>query len=234
MAGRVHIGMLSYGSAPSLNTFQSFMQSLEPLSSAGWTVTFSCRFGDGIITRARNSICREFLHRVPKSDVLVMLDDDIGWKPPDLVKLIEHKEDFVAGLYRYKMDEERYPVRWVNFEIWRDDETGLWEVETAPAGFIKLTRNCLEKMVAAYPELEYHDTATDMMAHALFDFELVDKVYWGEDFTFCRRWRAIGGNVMVDPTITLEHIGKQVYTGNIEDWIKRMPPSMFIRGEKAA
>ena len=89
MAGRVHIGMLSYGSAPSLNTFQSFMQSLEPLSSAGWTVTFSCRFGDGIITRARNSICREFLHRVPKSDVLVMLDDDIGWKPPDLITRLD-------------------------------------------------------------------------------------------------------------------------------------------------
>ena len=36
-----------------------------------------------------------------------------------------------------------------------------------------------------------------------------------EDYEFCRRWRALGGKVWVDPGIWLKHFGTFAYHGDV-------------------
>jgi hypothetical protein len=79
-------------------------------------------------------------------------------------------------------------------------------------------------MVAAYPEKRFADpNAPNSEAWALFDNIHDGAEYWGEDFSFCRRWRAIGGRVWLDPELELHHVGFKTFSGRIGDWLKRRP-----------
>ena len=40
-----------------------------------------------------------------------------------------------------------------------------------------------------------------------------DRWYVSEDYSFCKRWRAIGGEIILDPSIRLGHVGRKIYLG---------------------
>jgi hypothetical protein len=40
--------------------------------------------------------------------------------------------------------------------------------------------------------------------------------YLSEDYTFCQRWRAIGGRIWLDPTGMLVHVGAHDFAGSAE------------------
>jgi len=42
---------------------------------------------------------------------------------------------------------------------------------------------------------------------ALFNCEIIDGEFWGEDYVFCIRARQAGFKVLVDPRIELNHAG---------------------------
>jgi len=42
----------------------------------------------------------------------------------------------------------------------------------------------------------------------------VDRRYLSEDYTFCRRWQEIGGDIWLDPSISLNHYGHFCFQGN--------------------
>lgn len=44
----------------------------------------------------------------------------------------------------------------------------------------------------------------------------------GEDFAFCDRWRALGGEVWVDLTEGVNHVGSYKHLGR--DWVERYKP----------
>ncbi|MFT9324809.1 MAG: hypothetical protein ABF537_11805, partial [Acetobacter sp.] len=50
---------------------------------------------------------------------------------------------------------------------------------------------------------------------ALFDGSIDPETgtYQSEDFTFCRRWREIGGEVWLDTSINLTHAGRAAFHG---------------------
>jgi hypothetical protein len=84
-------------------------------------------------------------------------------------------------------------------------------------------------MVEAYPELQYDgdDVMAGKKVYGLYipmiyemtenDFPETDKnlpykKYLSEDWSFCQRWRALGGKIYSDSSIVLKHIGKFSYT----------------------
>lgn len=218
---KVMLGILSYTSEPKLATLLSFVFSLGHLQGNGFDVEISARFGDGILPRARNSIVGEFLKG--ECDDLVMIDDDVSWKPEALPSLLSHNVDMVAGVYPMKIDEPTFPLRLLKDRQFLVAENNLLEVETVPAGFLRMSRQCLTRMRDAYIERAYHDTATNDTAWALFDFEARPEGYWGEDYLFCRRWRDIGGRVWIDPEMKLQHVGLKTYSGCVGDWFRSRP-----------
>jgi hypothetical protein len=103
-------------------------------------------------------------------------------------------------------------------------ENGLIKLHDAGTGFMMISREAILKMVKAYPELKYNNDVNianaDLKDHfyALFDtmIDPIDRRYLSEDYTFCRRWQEIGGDVWLDPSISLNHYGHFCFQGNPE------------------
>lgn len=176
--------------------------------------------GNAMIAHCRNMLVAQFL--ASDADDLVMIDHDLAWEAGAVMRLVDHPVDFVAGVYPARKDPIEYLVSYIDKpELWADPETGLLEVEGISAGFLRLSRSCLERMTAAYPELEFSDpNAPNGSGVALFDNMLINKLYHGEDMSFCRRWRAIDGQIWIDPELTLTHIGNKSFVGCIGDWLR--------------
>lgn len=169
--------------------------------------------GTSAIWQARNQIAAEFMasgaHR------LVMVDADVSWEPGTLIKHACHDVDFVGGAYRYKSDVEGYPVGWLKPEIWADPKTGLIDVAHVPGGFVCVKRSVFEKLAEAHPGRAY-----SFQGHAMQAFFHVPPG-GGEDGAFCDDWRAIGGQVWLDPELTLTHTeGTRKYVGHVGNWLR--------------
>jgi hypothetical protein len=90
----------------------------------------------------------------------------------------------------------------------KEREGDLVAAHYAAAGFLLLTRACIERMVAAYPELEYesaHGPAWALWA-PIFDVHP-----YGEDAAFCKRWRMLGGQIWAHSRVVLKHYGDSAY-----------------------
>ncbi len=119
-------------------------------------------------------------------------------------------------------------------------ENGLIKLHDAGTGFMMISREAVLKMIKAYPELKYNNDVNisnaDLKDHfyALFDtmIDPVDRRYLSEDYTFCRRWQEIGGDIWLDPSISLNHYGHFCFQGNpsaIIQWnapVENAPPEI--------
>jgi hypothetical protein len=58
--------------------------------------------------------------------------------------------------------------------------------------------------------------------YALFDCEIdpETKAYCNDDYGFCRRWRALGGEIWVDLTSRLEPVGQLTFHGDFRTQIE--------------
>jgi len=98
---------------------------------------------------------------------------------------------------------------------------GLMSLKDAGTGFMMIKREVIQKMTEAYPELQYNndinvDKELDKYTYALFDtiIEEESKRYLSEDYTFCRRWQKLGGDIWLDPNVSLNHFGTIPFRGN--------------------
>ena len=100
-------------------------------------------------------------------------------------------------------------------------ENGLIKLHDAGTGFMMIKREAILKMIKAYPELKYNNDVNiqaglEDQFYALFDtmIDPIDRRYLTEDYTFCRRWQDIGGDIFLDPSISLNHYGHFCFQGN--------------------
>ncbi len=110
-------------------------------------------------------------------------------------------------------------------------ENGLIRLHDGATGFMMIKREAIDKMIAAYPELKYNNdlnTGPELQDYfyAMFDtmIDPKDKRYLSEDYTFSRRWQDIGGEIWLDPTISLNHYGTFNFMGNPQQIIQIQQP----------
>jgi len=191
-------------------------------AGAGIGITEFQWVGDSLISHARNVCVAKFL----ESDCtdLFFLDSDVACGPGAFSRIMKHPVDLVAGVYRVKSETVRYPVEWLGpGDLWADPATGLLEVRDVPFGFVRLTRAAVEKMVEAHKDEWFTAAgAESLKCWLLFNTEVKDNRFWGEDFYFCRQWRELGGKVWVDPEIPLQHIDAEgtPYIGHLGNWLR--------------
>lgn len=157
-------------------------------------------------------------------ETFVFLDDDVGFQPEDLLKLLTTPGDVVAGTYRFKQDEERYMS--VVFTgpngkpIVRAD--GCIRADRVPAGFLKVTKSAVDLFAQNFPALVCDkDTppSVDIFNHGAYEGQ-----FWGEDYMFCVRYRLAGGDIWLIPDLNLDHHGKdKVYRGNLHKFLLKSP-----------
>ena len=120
----------------------------------------------------------------------------------------------------------------VNFDFVKDQEgnrTGqvqivdnLVKLKDAGTGFMCINKEVIQKMFDTHPETKYVndinvDAKFEPFMYALFDciIDPESRRYLSEDYTFCRRWQDMGGEVWLDPRTALNHVGHYTFRGNI-------------------
>jgi hypothetical protein len=99
-------------------------------------------------------------------------------------------------------------------------EKNLTKVKHLATGFMMIRREVIEKMMTAFPSTKYTDDISFLQdeenkyAYALFDCGVENDHYYSEDWMFCHRWSKMGGDVFVDVSINLAHIGIENYRGS--------------------
>ena len=120
----------------------------------------------------------------------------------------------------------------VNFEFVHDDKgnktpqvqikDNLVKLKDAGTGFMCIQRQVFEKMFEKYADLKYVndinvDNKFEPYMYSLF-VTIIDpesRRYLSEDYTFCRRWQEMDGDVWLDPRTGLNHVGHYTFRGNI-------------------
>lgn len=207
--------------------FCESMEATEPLmKDAGYEVGFTFEKGNPYISGARATMLKKAI--TAKADYIVFIDHDISWEPEDMLRLIKTPGDVVSGTYRTREVEPNYmgrPLQDDAGKLTSMREDGCIEMACVPAGFLKITRKCVEEFMRGYPALCYGppwDQAVDLFNHGAWK-----GLWWGEDYAFCRRWRDIGGKVWCVPNMTLGHHemnpGGREYRGNYHEYWLRQP-----------
>jgi hypothetical protein len=221
---------------------QRYMQSAIALlqygTQMGLQVSIELLGYDSLITRSRNALVARFMD-TPTATHLLFVDADTGFNVEQVLRMLHFDQDIVAGMYPLKLidwDEaaltrarrgepvETAPLRYVGTPCEGaalEQQDGFITGQYAGTGFMMIKRQTLERMMSAYPHTRYtaaHTAAVPSRSphqYALFDC-MIDPDnghYLSEDYTFCRRWRDIGGKLWLDTKGELIHVGPHEFLG---------------------
>lgn len=193
--------------------FESALELVRDLTRAEIRHTWCVTVNESLVQRARNTTVATFL----KSDFerLMFIDADIDFSPQDVANLWNLDADVAVAAYPMKRPDSPLSA-WKKGKLVEITEamTEPFEVDFAGTGFMMIKRAVFEKMIQRYPAT-VHQEGHVGECYALFDCELhgtlENRVYLSEDYTFCHRWRYLGGKILCDPTIRLGHWGTHRY-----------------------
>lgn len=188
----------------------SFANTLHTLQLHGVKVTPLITASGSLLVAERNRIVEAFWQS--ECTHLLCIDADLGWPPQAVLAMLDSKKDFVAGVYPARGDQNTFlfrPVLNDNGSI--TTEGHLLKMNYIPSGFMLITKEAISKMRDHFPELYYEpknkQVANPDPGFCLFDTQVYEGEFWGEDFVFCRRAREAGIEIWVDPLIQFDHAG---------------------------
>lgn len=208
---------------PNPHFVKALEDSVPCIEAAGYEHGVTQEMGNAYISGARAAMLRRALDA--NADIVVFLDYDLSWDPEDLLKLIQTEGDVVAGTYRFKNDNEEYMS---TIDVDKDgrprgrESDGCIRADRVPAGFLKVTKEAVEKFMCAYPDLCFgakYNQSIDLFNHGAHR-----GVWWGEDYAFSRNWKDCGGDIWLVPNLNITHwAGETPYPGNFHEYLMRRP-----------
>lgn len=198
-----------------------------------------CWAGD--LVRVRSRAVRVFL----ESDFtdLLFWDSDVAARVEVIIGLLAASKDIVAAPYPYKKlhwdrvgnmatqtaDHERleaaaydYPFH-LAADVPHCDASGCCKVEAVPMGLTLISRACAKMMAEHYaPALTFVDSGNKPTV-GLFQLMIRNGMLLSEDYSFCRRWTDLGGEVHVytGAGTPVMHVGTYEYRGAREGLFTR-------------
>jgi hypothetical protein len=194
-----------------------------------------------LITRARNIVVADFLTD-PTATHLLFVDADIGFAAEQVFRLLDADKDIAGAVYPVKhldWDAVRrdlaagradVPASTLSYVVEFLDPAaivpvnGFAQARYVGTGFMMVKRAVFDRMADAYPETRFRRAHAilnvdldDDRLYALFD-GVIDPdtgLYLSEDYTFCKRWTALGGEIWVDLDSKLTHIGAVDFAGDL-------------------
>lgn len=163
---------------------------------------------DSLVPRARNGLITKFLDHTDCTHLL-FLDADVGLEKGAVTRMLSREKDVIAALVPLKNRPDRvsFPVGSI---VSREGE--LVEVEYIPTGCLMMSRKAVAALCEGAPIYYRLDRPGEKCYEAckseVGSLAGEQRVrYIPEDFYICKRLRALGFNVWVDPTIRTEHSG---------------------------
>jgi len=217
LSGRsLFVGLPAYDFKVSLKLAISLARFTQQVAEHGVLVQIGSICGCSVVSRARNLLVQDFIES--GCDYLLFIDSDINFVPDDIFRLMAWAEDekkgIVAAVPRTRSENKVYiaDLDQCDGQLTMNG-MGLVRGLRVATAFMLIRRKLIEDMTAAHPEWTYYDKRSERNVPCLFDFQLTDEGYMGEDFLFCDRARELGHEVWIDPSITLGHMGIQEYEG---------------------
>ena len=184
------------------------------LRGMGIQITTDILVGGSLLVKTRNQLVKRFM----ASDATHMLciDSDLAWPPEAITSMLKQDKDAICGLYPVREGQREAGKNRFIFRPEYDQKGGiannghLLKMEYAPAGFLLLKRETIQKMMDFHPdcyckpkfvEVEHED------CFYFFNTEIYDNEFWGEDYVFCRKLKEAGLELWADPLITFDHGG---------------------------
>lgn len=220
-----------------------FHQSLLGLQrlciQVGLKAAISDQWQESLITRARNYEVDKF--RASGMTNHVFIDADQGFSPGDILQLLMADKDVVVGPVAKKSINWHQITDAINcgFPAEALDEfacnlnlntLGPVKMDGTPqkireggTGLMMIKRSVYDKMQEALPAIEYVPMVDEKAEYgdgkylyAFFDccISEEDRHYLSEDWTFCRRWQKLGGDIYILPWLKTAHYGNYTYIAN--------------------
>jgi len=228
----VTIGTPAYGGNVTSGYATSLAASVSLFQSHGIDLQAIVLTNHSVIQMARNRVFREFLKT--DSEMLVWIDSDIQWNPLDLLKLCLHDEDVVGGTYRKKNPATtEFTVQLIRGSLDPDDR-GLLEVDRIGTGFLRVTREALEKLIENSEEVsvdvnskrvdigsvtKYQDSGAGFL-YNVFEVGVYKGEFLSEDYLFCEKLKEKGYKILLDTKINLGHEGTYTYRGVVSNFLE--------------
>ena len=215
------IGIPTRGTC-SIDFAKSLSMSVALLVEAKVTVSIQDIRGSCFVEMSRNSILAQFI----KGDYThcLMIDDDMGWSPELPIKMILENKGFIASIGPKKNETEEYACELLtNPDGTPQQEDGLLIAARVGAAFVLFKRQVIKTMFEKFPDLQC------LAIDAKFGYMLFDKGYnrnqfLTEDYTFCERFREMGGKIWIYPDADFIHTGVKDYKGNLQKYLLKIPP----------
>lgn len=182
-----------------------------------------------LLCAERNRLIKSFLES--ECTHMLCIDSDLGWPAQAVIEMLKKNVDFIAGVYPARLEKSFLfrPSHNPNGSIVTDPEKGLLKMEYIPAGFMLLNRNVLLNMIERTPERRFEPKdKRNPDGHALFNTEIYEGEFWGEDYVFCRLAREAGFDIWVDPMIQFNHGGN---IGMLAEVLSDKPPEEQLKKE---
>ncbi len=239
----------------------SLLKLMSAAGKYGFSAGLLTAAHDSLITRSRNALVKSFLES-PTATHLMFIDADIGFEPEAVHRLLSLGEEVAAGMYPLKvvdwskmsasaragMSPEALRLSGMHFVgvpcsgSEREERGGFVTGKYAGTGFMLIRRSAIERLVAAFPETRYRTMHTYPAQPAgapyynLFDCMIDPETgeYLSEDFTFCHRFRKLGGKVWLDTESRLCHVGAMEFRGDTAVETTRIAPPRADVEEAAA
>jgi hypothetical protein len=233
-----------YGGMCIGNYASALMQLPLILSNAGIKMYYTYMMNESLITRARNSLARDFLST--DATHLMFIDADIGFNPNDIVEMVRRDVDICCGLYPKKEIHWQRVIDAVKEGVPADqlkDHTGtfvvnlvgdereavhvnkLLEIKNGGTGFMLIKREVFEALADKVPEysndmyLATDTVRTPKMIKEFFatsiDEESGNRLL-SEDYHFCKLARKNGFKVHAAPWVQLSHTGTYIFSGALQ------------------
>jgi hypothetical protein len=232
----------------------SMMALLQRGNDLGVPIMLDLLGYESLITRGRNTLVSRFLDS-EQATHLLFVDADIGFDPEQAFRMMAFDAEVVAGMYPLKMIDwstgmaralagesvDTAPLRYVgapNAGALAEARDGFVTATYAGTGFMLIRRDVFLRMAASYPHLRYnacHNSAQPSLSpnqYAFFDCMIDPQTgdYLSEDYTFCRRWRDLGGAIWLDTQSALTHVGPHEFVGQAA---RRFPNTAALANQVA-
>jgi len=218
-----------YGGLITDQYFLSIFRTCQVLMQHGIKFRITTLRNESLITRARNILSAMFMESTASH--LFFIDADIEFDAESILRALAYDKDILAAAYPKKALPIQYAV---NFKFLNPEtkqirmENGAVEVLDASTGFFCIKRRVFDKMRAEYPELHYKndsniDPIFNKYCYSFFDtiHDPDDNRYLSEDYTFCRRWQKLGGEIWLDVNTKLNHVGSYTFAGDVSKIVNR-------------
>lgn len=174
---------------------------------------------DALVQRARNDLVAIAVEN--EFDDILWIDADIEWDSKKAIDIIELDQDIIGlPVIKKSLNVEHYNIKSKPEDLYIRNDDGLIKVESIGTGFLKMSKSAFMYLWENSEKYVHNNESSRWV----FDVKIVNGDIMSEDVLVCQKLIEGGFDIWLEPSSTCNHMGNLKYSGNFEDFIKKIKP----------